>query len=146
MDSKLPRAAFLLGLSGLLPQVALLVLTFSPTESLIGLTGGVLYAALILSFLGGLWWGIAAANPAAPLWLYAVAVVPSLFAFASSVPWLIAQSLELSLVMLGCGLLATPLVDWRLRAMGLVPEGWLAMRVILSIGLGGLTLLLASVA
>jgi hypothetical protein len=37
------------------------------------------YAALILSFLGALWWGLAAAQPArAPEWVWPAGVAPSL--------------------------------------------------------------------
>ena len=60
MDHKLPRFAFLLGISGLLPQMLAVAITLHPPHIAFGQFAAFLYAALILSFLGGLWWGIAA--------------------------------------------------------------------------------------
>jgi len=80
MRKKLPTTALLLGLSGLIPQMAACYLAFSTREPGLALLAGLFYAALILSFLGGLWWGVAAAgNDRAP-WLYLVGVCPSLVA------------------------------------------------------------------
>ena len=99
---------------------------------------GWLYAALIFSFLGGLWWGLAAAaGPRAPGWLYCISVLPSLLALATLAPWLIGEPWPgPSLVWLGLGILASPLVDRRIAALGLTPPWWLALRLLLSAGLG----------
>jgi Protein of unknown function (DUF3429) len=145
MDHKLPRLAFLLGLSGLLPQIMAAAITLHPPHAAFGQFAAFLYAALIFSFLGGLWWGIAAVNPAAPRWLYLAAVVPTLVAFGAGLLWIARTgSPAQSLMVVGAGLLLAPLVDWQLSRRRLVPEGWLKMRVILSAGLGILTLLLAA--
>jgi Protein of unknown function (DUF3429) len=146
VDTHLPRVAFLLGLSGLLPQIAAVALTFVPWVHGIAIMSGFFYAALIFSFLGGMWWGIAAVHPAVSRWLYVVAVVPSLIAFAGGGLWFVTQGLSIPLVVIGSGLLASPLVDQRLDRLGLLPRGWLKMRVILSVGLGVLTLVLATLA
>jgi Protein of unknown function (DUF3429) len=145
MNSKLPRVAFLLGLTGLLPQLVAISLTFDAGFRDAAGACGLLYAALILSFLGGLWWGVAAAHRDAPLWIYALAVVPSLVAFASMLsvlPVWDANPSPFVGIYLGLSLLVTPLVDWRLRVLGLVPQGWLSMRLVLSVGLGISTLVL----
>ena len=85
------------------------------------LSAGYFYAALIFSFLGGLWWGMAVANPRAPKWLYAAAVVPSLLAFSSGIPWMIgARWPAPSLVVLAIGLVAALLVDLRLNKLGII--------------------------
>lgn len=99
---------------------------------------GWLYAALIFSFLGGLWWGLAAAaRTRAPSWLYGVSVLPSLVALASLTPWLIGEPWPgPSLVWLGIGIFASPLVDRRIAALGLTPPWWLPLRLLLSAGLG----------
>jgi hypothetical protein len=145
MDHKLPRVAFLLGLSGLLPQLLAAAVSLHPPHAAFGQFAAFLYGALILSFLGGLWWGIAAANPNASRWLYGVAVLPSLIAFAAGLLWIARTgSPGQSLLAVGLALFAAPFVDWQLDRRAMVPKGWLSMRVILSTGLGVLTLLIAA--
>lgn len=80
-------SASIYGYAGLLPQVAaLLMLASGPSDySFLALALAFAYAALIFSFLGALWWGLAAAQPeAAPAW--PVGVLPSLLALATCVP------------------------------------------------------------
>ena len=138
-----PARARALGLAGLLPQAALLLaLLAGPDDwrfAALALAWG--YAALIFSFLGGLWWGLAArAGDAAPGWLWVAAVAPSLIAFASYVPWVFAGAWPApSLVVLGTGLIASLLVDRRLAPIA--PAWWMALRWPLSLGLGTATLL-----
>lgn len=135
-----------LGLAGLLPQVACVgVLYAGPHEwSAAALALGIAYAALILSFLGGTWWGIAAAAPAAQRrkalgWLWTAAIMPSLVALACFVAWVLGKAWpEPLLVMLAATLLLSLGVDARLGA--LAPRWWMALRVPLSVGLGLLTL------
>ena len=144
MDHKLPRVAFLLGLSGLLPQILAAAICLHPPHVAFGQFAAFLYAALIFSFLGGLWWGIAATNQAAPRWLYAVAVMPTLIAYGAGLLWIVrGGSAGTSLNVVGIGLLVSPLIDWQLDRRGLVPGRWLTMRMMLSLGLGALTVLAA---
>ncbi|WP_309621365.1 DUF3429 domain-containing protein [Novosphingobium sp.] len=139
-----------LGLAGLLPQFACLAaLTLGPQEwrfAALALAWG--YAALIFSFLGGLWWGIAAtrlhSKVPVPDWLWLAAIAPSLIAFVTYVPWVFAAEWpQPSLVLLGLGLLGSLAVDWRIAP--LCPPWWLRLRVPLSVGLGVSTLLIALV-
>jgi hypothetical protein len=142
----IPATPRLLGLAGLLPQLACVaVLYFGPPEwrfAAQAIAFG--YAALIFSFLGGMWWGIAAAAPAAERrqtlgWLWIAAVMPSLIALATYLPWVFGQTWpEPSLVMLGGALLMSPAVDAKLGP--LAPRWWMALRVPLSIGLGTATI------
>ena len=87
-----------------------------------------------------MWWGIAAAAPAAQRrrtlgWLWIAAVLPSLVALACFLPWALDWEWpEPSLVMLGGALLVSLGVDAKLGA--LAPRWWLALRVPLSTGLG----------
>ena len=139
----LPRR---LGLAGLLPQAAVVAtLGFgSSWWHYNALSLGYAYAALILSFLGGMWWGLAARADRPPAWLWIAAVAPSLLALATAVPWAIGVAWPgPSLVVLALALYASLLVDRRLVAMGLAPPWWMALRVPLSTGLGTLTLLIA---
>ncbi|WP_245844049.1 DUF3429 domain-containing protein [Sphingomonas spermidinifaciens] len=140
----MPPPARLLGAAGLLPQgAAALLVVAGPLEwRFTALALAFAYAALILSFLGGLWWGLAAAVRQVPDWIYWAAVVPSLFALVTCVPWSIGSDWPgPSLVALGLAILASLGVDLRLDRMGLAPRWWLGLRVPLSLGLGTLTLI-----
>ena len=144
-----PSRARFLGLAGLLPQIAcLLAVYFGPAEwRETAFVTAALYAALILSFLGGTWWGLAAGAPAAERrsalgWLWLAAVLPSLVALAALAPFALGYTgAEPSLMMLGGALLVALAVDGRLSS--LAPRWWLSLRVPLSIGLGVLTFLIA---
>ena len=63
----IPGAAMVLGAAGVLPQVAALVavLAGDPAWTFGALALAYAYAAIIFSFLGGLWWGLAARERAA---------------------------------------------------------------------------------
>jgi Protein of unknown function (DUF3429) len=140
----LPRGAAMLGIMGLLPQLLAVINALEADYRFIGLSAGFFYAALIFAFVGGTWWGIAIGQDEAPLWLLGAAVTPSLIAFGSGVPWMIGATWPgPSLIVLGIGILTSPLVDARLFALGWISRDVLVLRLCLSSGLGGLTLLLA---
>ena len=142
---QLPRIALVLGLAGVLPQVLALFATYNEADRFTGLAAGYFYATLIFSFLGGLWWGIAVSHEDAPDGLYVAAIVPSLIAFASGIPWMTGATWPgPSLGLLGLALLIAPVVDWRLAGLGLVSPSLLRLRVVLTLVLGGLTLALAT--
>lgn len=137
-----------LGLAGLLPQLACLaVLWFGPETwryAALAIAWG--YGALILSFVGGLWWGIAASRmregERVPGWLWAVSVGPSLVALATYLPWVFGEEWPRpSLVVLGIALAASLWVDRRIAPSA--PRWWMALRVPLSLGLGLATLLVS---
>jgi len=138
-----PRIAMLLGLSGLIPQAfaVMALVGDDPATRFPALALAYAYAALILSFLGGLWWGIAAKSDDPPRWIWVAAVVPSLVALASAWPWMVGLTWPgPSLVALGVALIAALGVDLALIRGGLAPPGWLGLRAPLSLGLGALTL------
>lgn len=139
-----PAVALALGLAGLLPQLwALTVLHFgNPADKFSALALAYAYVALILSFLGGMWWGLAAqARAAVPGWVWFVAVAPTLIAVGSAIPWAIGAVWPgPSLTGLGVALLAGLIVDVRLSALGLCPAWWLGLRIPLSVGLALLTI------
>lgn len=137
----LPRAARQLGYAGLLPQFVC---------ALYALDGGKWqwtaqaiafgYAALIFSFLGGVWWGIGIARQDSPRWIFGAAVLPSLLALAAYAPWVIGWEWPgPSLVIIGALLAASPLLDF---LIGGLDRPWLSLRLQLSSGLGGLTMLI----
>lgn len=140
----LPRPAMLLGWSGLLPAAAALgaaVLAPPPVPEF-AFRAGALYSGLILSFLGGAWWGLATrAGPERAWPLYLVAVAPSLAALA-----LLLAMTPGRLIGLGLVIMATLPVDRALVRLGLAPAGWMRLRVPLSLALGLLTVALGLVA
>ena len=111
---RVPIVATLLGAAGLLP--------------------------LILSFLGGIWWGVAAtrATPEQMPKLMGVAVVPSLIAWlVVAMAWNFPATASTTL---GVTITLTPLVDRWLAQRGLVPAWWMKFRLPLSLALGALVL------
>lgn len=145
MQNNLSFSATFLGLAGLLPQLLCLVAVFDDNTRFIALSAGFLYAAVIFSFLGGFWWGLAVASPGAPQWVYSVAVIPSLLAVASGIPWMIGTTWPgPSLALLGISLIAVLWVDVRLNRLNIMPDWMLRLRIVLSSGLGLATLALAA--
>jgi hypothetical protein len=143
----IPPIARLLGLSGLLPQLAAVALLLSgdPQSRFSALAIAYAYAAIILSFLGGLWWGLAARADSPPRWLWFASVAPSLVALVTAWPWMVGLRWPgPSLVVLGISLIAALLVDRALVKAGIAPPGWMKLRMPLSLGLGVLTMLAAA--
>ncbi len=143
----IPPIARLLGLSGLLPQLGAVALLLSgdPQSRYSALAIAYAYAALILSFLGGLWWGLAARTDSPPRWLWFASVAPSLIALVTAWPWMVGLRWPgPSLVVLGISLIAALLIDRALVRDGIAPPGWMALRAPLSLGLGVLTMLAAA--
>ena len=136
-----------LGYAGQLPQLFAVILLADPQTRWIPLAGGFGYAALIFSFLGGVWWGVAISNPQAPRWIYTAAVMPSLIALAAYLPWIFGWTWPgPSLLVVGVCLLLSPVVDREMALKLPLPEGWVRLRARLSLGLGALTLMLAAAA
>lgn len=130
------RVAFALGFAGLLPQLGAALLAW------LGIGDGALialaYAALILSFLGGMWWGLALFRRSGQSLLVTLAVVPSLV--AGAILALAAVHLPLGLVAMGSAIMLTLPVDRWLVTRGAAPANWMRLRVPLSLGLGALTI------
>lgn len=140
----LSRPVLLLGLAGWLPQIACLWLAMSASDYQgLGPVAGCFYAAIILSFLGGLWWMAGLLSGDKRAWIPAIAVVPSLAAWAALMPLALGWPPRPSLLALGVLLLLSPPVDARLSRKIAFPDGWLRLRVQMASGLGLLTLLLA---
>lgn len=134
-----------LGYAGLLPQLfAVLMQLDDGSLRWIAMAGGYGYAALIFSFLGGVWWGLGIASPRAPKWLFAAAVAPSLIALATYLPWTWGWEWpSRSLWILAGAIALSPMVDRALARTIDLPDGWLRLRLHLSAGLALMTALLA---
>lgn len=149
------RTAFLLGFAGPLPQVAAVVLALlaraaadNRFDALSGpaIVVGTVYPLIILSFLGGMWWGLAMRRERGQGLLVSIAVVPSLAALALSGLFMasnFAWPIGWPVIGIGVAVILTLPVDMALVRSGDAPRGWMALRAPLSLGLGGLTILLA---
>ena len=82
MRRPVPSAAAWLGFTGAIPFVAGLVGSLAPSLAIVGPYGLLAYGAVILSFLGGVHWGLAMSADSAPLRL-AASVAPSLVSWAA---------------------------------------------------------------
>ena len=141
-------SARLLGYSGLLPQIAAIgtMLTGGPELYWTAMAIAYGYAAFIFSFLGGVWWGLGLAIAQPPRWIFVAAVMPSLIALGTYLPWVLGWDWpQPSLLILAVALIASPLVDRKIVGVREGFGGWLRLRWHLSLGLGGLTLLAALV-
>lgn len=123
----IPRAAAWLGLAGLIPFVTLAVVSvwldgLLKLELLFVL---VAYGAVILSFLGGIHWGLGMvpATGGSAGWRQLVAIVPSLIAWAS----LIVPS-NLALPILALAFVIMLIVDFRFSAAGYAPMWYPRLR------------------
>ncbi|KTW02293.1 DUF3429 domain-containing protein [Sphingomonas sanguinis] len=144
----LPRPPLILGAAGVLPPPLCIALALVvPRLGLPATIAGGVYAALILSFLGGLWWMEALIRQDRRILPYVAAVAPSLIGWAVLLPPLLgAGSLRVALCILGATILLTPLVDARIAPSVREMPGWGRLRLALSLGLGASTLLLGIVA
>jgi hypothetical protein len=144
MINALPQSSRILGLMGLLPQVAALFEVATDGEwRWVALALGFAYAALIFSFLGGLWWGLALKAEAARGWMFGVGVVPSLIALAAFAPWTLGMEWPGPwLMVIGACLGLSPAIDQLMAREMVLPAGWLRLRWTLSLWLGALTILL----
>ncbi|MEP7315780.1 MAG: DUF3429 domain-containing protein [Sphingomicrobium sp.] len=135
-----------LGLAGLLPQLMLAatVILGAPDVALVAGSLALSYAALILSFVGGAWWGLISRSPTPVRGLvWVAAVAPSLIAFTAILPLAFGLAPLLAMLVIGTTLIGTLAFDHVLAGQGLCPLGWVRLRTPLSLGLGSLTLLIA---
>lgn len=134
-DTKIPLSVLLPGLAGLIPFVVLslselLSLGLPPVISLLAFNT---YGAVILSFVGAIWWGLAAATsqrvPRGIMFYWSV--VPALIGWFAT---LVAP--DVGVLMLSAGFILQWLGDaWLVRAYPRVAPRWLfPLRTILTAG------------
>lgn len=138
---KIPTVPLLLGLAGLIPFWALAVTLYVPIlpapPDLIERALAA-YAAIIISFLGGIRWGLAASSDRSAEAHYAVSVLPSLAAWA-----LLAAPEPWRLSAMGVLAIALGPIDYRLVEAGLAPV-WLGRLRLLLSSLAGIALLIGA--
>ena len=119
---------------------------FTNTDlAIYALVSGFAYAALIFSFIGGVWWGQALSSPIRHTWIFVAAVCPSLISWGATL--LISRDLKwlpYAIGVVATGLLLSPFVDLQIGKVFDHPQGWTRLRWILSIGLGCFTLIMSA--
>ncbi|NJC05681.1 hypothetical protein GGQ97_001474 [Sphingomonas kaistensis] len=131
MTTKVPLPALLLGFAGLIPPVGLTAVAlldlglFAPSTPGFVLT----YAAVILSFLGGSWWGFVSRQEQPGWVLLGIAVLPALAGWAA----IFSFQPPAALFALAAALVATLAVDALLVRRRLAPGWWMKLRVPLSL-------------
>jgi phosphoglycerol transferase MdoB-like AlkP superfamily enzyme len=128
--ARIPRSVLVYGLLGLIPFLAppLISLVTPAHGGILGLVA-LIYAALILSFLGGARWGQEVARPAPRAGVITLAMLPTLAGFAL----LLATSLDRPAQLLAMAMLLGLQFFWDAGSHGL--PGWYPrLRLILTAG------------
>lgn len=137
-DVRVGRVAYALGVAGLLPQIGAVGWMVAGGRDV--WLPALIYALAILSFLGGMWWGLAMQGAARQAAIVSLAVVPSLLAVGLAMAAFATWGSGWVLVAAGVAILLTLPVDRWLVHIGVAPDGWMRLRVPLSAGLGALTI------
>lgn len=137
----MPRAAIILGAAGVLPQaICLLIVAFFPEWGWVAISAACFYAAIILAFLGGMWWMQGLASGSSGSGPYVMGVLPPIICWLALLPWCLGWTWPgPSLFLLGGALSASPLVDQALPRRTPLPDRWIALRWTLAIWLGVIT-------
>jgi hypothetical protein len=134
-SARIPAAALIPGLLGLLPFWGLALSTelSSGLDPLLALMALIMYGAIILSFVGALWWGMAVhAAPSAPrAAMFVWSVVPALIGWAA-----IMTEPTVGLRMLIGGLALQWILDGLLmrNVPNLIPHWVFKLRTLLTLG------------
>ena len=132
----IPAPAFWLGWAGVIPFAGLTALSFFSTDSALGISSGVVlqalitYGTIILSFMGGVQWGLEMmrSDEDTPNALgFAASVVPALVAFGVS----FVQPL-VALMILALGFVGLLAYDVRRIKAGVGPRWYVGLRLQLS--------------
>ena len=126
----IPQIAILLVYSGASPFVALAILSILFEEPFF-IEGLIVYAAIILSFLGGIYWGAAMKNlsqnefTASLKTDLSISVTPALLAWGI----LVIKNLKVAIIFLSVGFLAQLIVDVVATKNGYFPHWYNALRI-----------------
>lgn len=135
---RIPAAALILGLAGLIPFLWGAATVLQPGLSdwgvrmigprFVGPYLQLFYGGLILSFMSGVLWGFATkAQGQQAVFGYAVSVAPVLWVF-----FMTGDGVRSSAINLITGFLALLVLDWYFWQARLAPSWWMQLRVILT--------------
>jgi hypothetical protein len=135
-NSQIPISALLLGVAGLIPFFALAIWQGMSADELLAerlLMAFVFYAAAILSFLGGVGWGLAIheTDPVQRGLGFSISTVPALIAWAAA--FINVQNLAFALTILSAAFLLQSAWDWHLTQIGRAPRWFATLRIGLTI-------------
>lgn len=136
--TRIPRAALLLGLAGVIPFLwgaasalvpALAARAYGVMPPVfVGMVVLVTYGTVILSFMSGVLWGFAArATGREAATGYALSVLPALWAF-----FMVRDTSDTSVIWLATGFVALLALDWSFARQGLAPDWWMRLRLLLT--------------
>lgn len=129
---RIPNSALILGLAGLLPfwGLAIFIMVLDTPMKNYVIQAEITYGAVILSFLGGIHWGLAAINERHANWLsLGWGVTPPLIAWGA----LFLQP-SLGLILLIIGFLAAAIIDFRVFSSNIDNTWFGGLRTVLSFG------------
>ena len=120
-----------MGFSGLVPFVYCATLMYTGTQSvvIIALFTNAVYAAVILSFVGAVHWGLTMREDRSPYW-YVWSITPALFGWLA----IIFLDSRISLLALAIGFAVSWSVDRQAQMHGLMPKWYMEMRHVLTAG------------
>jgi hypothetical protein len=136
-DTKtIPVSALLLGVAGLIPFFGLAFWQGRVSDELLAdrlILAYVFYAASILSFLGGIGWGLAMSesDPVQRGLSFGVSIIPSLVGWAAA--FINVQNLAFSLAILGAGFVLQSAWDFYLVSNKRAPRWFSSLRIALTL-------------
>jgi hypothetical protein len=136
MPRRLPALAIILGVAGLIPFIicgigATAANDIRSTLSAFCLVG---YGAVILGFLGGVHWGftLSVSHDPAERFRLGFGVLPAIIGWLALAATLATAHPVLGIAVEIAAFIATIMVEWRAHANGLVPDGYIGLRVAIS--------------
>ena len=131
-NTNIPISALLLGLAGLIPFFGLAIWQGRVSDELLAdrlILAYVFYAASILSFLGGIGWGLAMSeqDPMQRGLSLSISTVPSLVGWAAA--FINVQNLAFALAILGAGFVLQGFWDFYLVRNGRAPRWFMSLRI-----------------
>ena len=126
-----PQLAKLMGFGGLIPFFGCAVLMYAGnTEaSIIALFASAIYAAVILSFVGAVHWGLTMREDRSTYW-YVWSVIPAIMGWLA----VVLLDIKISLLALAIAFTLAWSVDRQASLQGLIPAWYMQMRHILTAG------------
>ncbi len=129
---RIPAAALILGVAGLIPFLWSAATHLSPALAgwaggflppmFIGAYVGLTYGTVILSFMSGVLWGFAAKGE--EFLPYALSVIPALWCFFT-----VTDASDTSSILLIAGFAGLLMLDATYAAQGLAPAWWMRLRL-----------------
>jgi hypothetical protein len=133
MPRRLPALAVILGIAGLIPFIicGLGATAANDVRSSLSAFALIGYGAVILGFLGGVHWGftLSVQHDPAERFRLSLGVLPAIVGWLALALTFATSQAVLGLAILIAAYVGTVVVEWRAHARGLVPDGYIGLRV-----------------